>query len=104
MRSHRTRRVLVTGIALAAWTAFAGIYVNLGRFLISDTSCDGGELRPSTFGLLYLVVVAAVWMVPFVVLAVRRRSPITTALTVIAAVAATGTVLAIAASAGEFCF
>jgi hypothetical protein len=104
MRSHRTTRVLVTGVALAAWTAFAGIYANFGRFLISDTSCDGGELRPSTFGLLYLVVVAAVWMIPIIVLAVRRRSPATTVLAVIAAVAATVTVLAIAARVGEFCF
>ncbi|MGJ0119885.1 hypothetical protein ACQ7HM_11830 [Williamsia sp. MIQD14] len=104
MSSQRTRRVLITALALVAWTSFAGIYVNFGRFAVSDTSCDGGEIRASTFGLVYLTVVAVVWMIPFVVLAVSKRSTATIVLVVVAILLATGVVLGIASRAGEFCF
>ncbi|KQR97982.1 hypothetical protein ASG12_13380 [Williamsia sp. Leaf354] len=104
MRSRSAVTTATTVLALAAWTGFAGIYVSFGRFLRSDTSCDGGELRASTFGTVYLVIVAAVWMIPFVVLAVRKRSVPTTVLVVVAAIVGSAVVVSILSRPGEFCF
>ena len=104
MVRREVKRTLAVGLALVAWTAFASIYARFGRFLVSDTSCDGGQLRPSTFGIVYVSVVASVWMIPFLVLAIRTRSLVTAALVVVAAIVGAGVVASILANPGEFCF
>ncbi|MCZ4550752.1 hypothetical protein [Gordonia rubripertincta] len=107
-RRQMGRRQVVTtltiGLALAGWTAFAGIYATFSRFAVSDTSCDGGKLRPSTFGVVYLIVVASMWMVPFMALVIRTRSVAAVVLVVVAAIVAAGVVATTLANPGEFCF
>ncbi|OZD01740.1 hypothetical protein CH275_18190 [Rhodococcus sp. 06-235-1A] len=104
MGRRKVKRTLAVGLALVGWTAFAGIYATFGRFAVSDTSCDGGTLRPSTFGIVYLIIVASVWMVPFMALAIRNRSVAAVVLVVVAAIVAAGVVTTTLANPGEFCF
>lgn len=104
---HETARRLLTAVgvvvAIVAWTAAALPFLAVAAFAMVDSSCDGPpELQ--TDSLWWPIGVLAIWLVPFVGVAARRRSSVSIAVAAVAVVVALTALTQIVLEPTPFCF
>lgn len=97
--------VLASAAALA-WTAGAGFLVATATFAAADTRCGEAVHHPraNMRGIWMMIVVLAIWIVPFALGAALRRSQWLGVLTLTLAAIATGFVSYQVTHPQSFCF
>lgn len=107
MAEHGTATALLTAAgvvaAIVAWTAAALPLLAVAAFAMTDSSCDGPpELQ--TGSLWWPIGVLVIWLVPFVGVAVRRRSAVAIAIAVVAILVALIVLTQFVLEPQPFCF